>query len=57
MFAIIPAAVHADIIAVYYYMIMMYLCVCIFFVYLLFGWYAHNVGLLSYEGTANYLVL
>jgi hypothetical protein len=51
MFAIIPAVVHADIIAVY--MIMMYLGVCIFFVYLMFGWYVYNVGLLSYEGTAN----
>jgi hypothetical protein len=57
MFAIIPAVVHADIIAVYYYMIMMYLGVCIFFVYLLFGWYAHTAGLLLYEGTDNYLVL
>jgi hypothetical protein len=53
MFAIIPAAVHTDIIAVY--MIMMHLGV--FFVYLLFGWHAYNVDLLSYEGTANYLLL
>jgi hypothetical protein len=55
MFAIIPADVHVYIIVVY--MIMMYLGVCIFFVYLMFGWYAYNAGLLLYEGTTNYPVL